>query len=286
MKRDVFLKVILFMIGLSLMANCGLFKNAPQSPTDDWEEKIDQSPWLITGDYFRQQAKQESKKPLISRPASHQHYLRRKVLICCFLPQGRCQKWNLLGRQLECSHKVIVVGHKDLVPVLTKFNFSKRDLLKSEVRDKIGNLIGLQAFLFLKSSKNGQVSLEVYDNQGVMLTKFVFNEGQDFQRLSSKIADYIYNHTCWEGRIAYIENDRVYLNVGRLSGLKEGQVLAVYAQGRKIVNPVTGVSLGYLAKKKGEIKVVSFFGENAAVAKIIAGTGFQINDIVRIEGEK
>ena len=38
----------------------------------------------------------------------------------------------------------------------------------------------------------------------------------------------------WHARIASIENDKIYLNAGRLSGLEKGDILEVYAPGPRL----------------------------------------------------
>ena len=276
-------KFVFWCLCIFLLVGCNHLQRTPETSSNEWEEKINQSPWLITADYFRQKDEKQEKRPL---PSLKRQYLKRKILFCCFLPPKSCAEWQTLGIELEATKKVLVVGHKEIDSLLQKFHLQKDDLLEADTRRKIGNLLGLQAFLFLRLGDNKKTEIEIYDGTTGSLLTSLFITPKEQDKIAAQIADYIFTNTTWEGRIAYIEEDKVYLNVGRLSGLKKGDVLSVYAQGREVINPVTGISLGYLGKKKGEVKIISFFGENASVAKILSGKGFKINDIVRLEEER
>ncbi len=266
-----------------LLVGCNHLQRTRETSSDEWEEKINQSPWLITADYFRQEQKKQEKRTL---SPSKKQYLKRKILVCCFLSPKSCAEWQALGIELEATKKVLIVGHKRIDPLLKKFHLHKDGLLEADTRRKIGNLLGLQAFLFLRLASDEKTKIEIYDGiTGNFLTSLVTTPKEQ-NKIAVQIADYIFTNTTWEGRIAYIEGDKVYLNVGRLSGLKKGDILSVYAQGKEVINPVTGISLGYLGEKKGKIKIISFFGENASVAKILSGKNFKINDIVRLEEER
>lgn len=88
----------------------------------------------------------------------------------------------------------------------------------------------------------------------------------------------------WHARIASINEGKVYINAGRLSGLKEGKVLEVYAAGEKIVDPKTKLSLGTTKGiLKGELEVVELFGVDASWTKSKRGGGFSPTDIVYIK---
>jgi hypothetical protein len=79
----------------------------------------------------------------------------------------------------------------------------------------------------------------------------------------------------WHARIASIDEGKVYINAGRLSGLKEGKILEVYAAGEKIVDPRTKVPLGTTkGALKGELEVVELFGVDASWTKSKRGGGF------------
>jgi hypothetical protein len=87
----------------------------------------------------------------------------------------------------------------------------------------------------------------------------------------------------WEGRIAAISGDRMYLNVGRISGLQVGDILKVSEEGEDVYDPDSGTHLGKVAgRMKGTLEVVSYFGTDGAVAVIHSGSGFKENDKVEL----
>lgn len=87
----------------------------------------------------------------------------------------------------------------------------------------------------------------------------------------------------WQGRIAKIMGNKVYLNSGRASGLLAGDILKVMSPGEEIVDPVTksylGRSEGFL---KGTLEVTEFIGEDSALTLIHTGGNFQEGDVVRL----
>jgi hypothetical protein len=87
----------------------------------------------------------------------------------------------------------------------------------------------------------------------------------------------------WEGRIAMIAGDRVYLNAGRLSGLQINDILKVTEEGKEIYDPQTGRFIGKApGRMKGTVEVVSYFGKDGAIAVIHSGSGFKENDRVEM----
>ena len=85
----------------------------------------------------------------------------------------------------------------------------------------------------------------------------------------------------WEGRIAAINGDRIFLNVGRLSGLQVGDLLKVTEDGEEIFDPQTGNFIGKSpGRLKGTLEVISYFGQDGAIAIVHSGAGFKENDRV------
>jgi len=88
----------------------------------------------------------------------------------------------------------------------------------------------------------------------------------------------------WHTRIASIDEGKVYLNAGRLSGLEKGKILEVYSAGEKIVDPRTKVPLGTTkGTLKGELEVVELFGVDASWTKSRRGGGFSPTDLVYVK---
>lgn len=86
----------------------------------------------------------------------------------------------------------------------------------------------------------------------------------------------------WTTTIAKVEGDNIYLNAGKQSGIRIGDILEVYEPGKEIFHPATNLSLGWTTGKlKGAIKVTELFGVDAAVGKLVQGAGFSSNDVVK-----
>lgn len=88
----------------------------------------------------------------------------------------------------------------------------------------------------------------------------------------------------WHARIASIDEGKVYINAGRLSGLEKGKILEVYSEGDKIIDAKTKVPLGTTKGAfKGELEVVELFGVDASWTKSKKGSGFAPTDIVYVK---
>lgn len=87
----------------------------------------------------------------------------------------------------------------------------------------------------------------------------------------------------WEGRVALVNGDRIYVNAGRISGLQVGDVLKIVEEGDEVFDPETGSFLGKApGRMKGTVEVVSYFGKDGAIAVIHSGSGFKENDRVEL----
>lgn len=87
----------------------------------------------------------------------------------------------------------------------------------------------------------------------------------------------------WEGRIAAINGDRLYLNVGKISGLLVGDLLKVLEEGDDVYDPESGGHIGRVpGRLKGTLEVISYFGNDGAIAVIHSGSGFKENDRVEL----
>ena len=87
----------------------------------------------------------------------------------------------------------------------------------------------------------------------------------------------------WEGRIAQVQGNRIFLNAGRLSGLNVGDLLKVTGAGQEIFDPETGDLIGEApGPMRGTLELVSYFGKDGAIAVIHSGSGFRENDLVEL----
>jgi hypothetical protein len=86
----------------------------------------------------------------------------------------------------------------------------------------------------------------------------------------------------WFGRVDFIKEGKVYLNLGQNAGLKVGDHLKVVAPGKEVVNPTTHAVLGLTSdESQGELKVTELLGNSGAVATTLSGGPFKPNDRVR-----
>ena len=88
----------------------------------------------------------------------------------------------------------------------------------------------------------------------------------------------------WSSRIAMVEGKRVYLSCGKASGLKKGDIFVVHGPGREIIHPTAKVSMGFQqGPYKGRVEVVSLFGQDAAEAIVVEGSGkIEPNDLITL----
>lgn len=87
----------------------------------------------------------------------------------------------------------------------------------------------------------------------------------------------------WEGRVAMVSGEKIYINAGRLSGLQPGDILKVTEEGEDVYDPETGKFIGTApGRMKGTLEVVSYFGKDGAISVIHSGSGFKENDRVEM----
>ncbi len=89
----------------------------------------------------------------------------------------------------------------------------------------------------------------------------------------------------WFCRTFSREKDLWYVNAGRESGLKPGDILDV-VPGGKLVKAPTGVPAGWLpGNKKGVVRVERIFGRDAAACSLVEGRGPEPEDIL-VKGDR
>lgn len=87
----------------------------------------------------------------------------------------------------------------------------------------------------------------------------------------------------WEGRVAMVRGEKIYINAGRISGIQVGDLLKVVDQGQDIYDPQTGVFLGKAeGRMKGTIEVISYFGKDGSIGVVHSGSDFRENDKVEL----
>lgn len=135
-----------------------------------------------------------------------------------------------------------------------------------------------------QSSNNSMVALEQGDIYSVEyraeLTKLAIRDA--INGLTQEVLKTI-EKMSWEGKIAKIAGNKVFVNSGRESGLVNGDILKVLTPGDEVYDPQTGAYLGTAqGQLKGTLEVVDFIGTDGAVAQVHSGGSFQEGDIVRL----
>jgi hypothetical protein len=87
----------------------------------------------------------------------------------------------------------------------------------------------------------------------------------------------------WSGRILKIEGARIFVNAGRSSGLRMGDVLKVVEPPKDVFDPQSGRFIGQApGRVKGTCKVVEYFGLDGAVGMLQSGGGLVPGDRVEL----
>jgi len=90
------------------------------------------------------------------------------------------------------------------------------------------------------------------------------------------------NQMGWYTRIVKVDGDRVYLNAGRLTGLKVGDFMDVYGPGGGKIEPMVGMSVDpFEGQPKGQVRVSQLFWTDAAIADVTHGGSFALSDVAR-----
>jgi hypothetical protein len=92
----------------------------------------------------------------------------------------------------------------------------------------------------------------------------------------------------WNGRIAQVDGQNLYINAGQRSGLNVGDKLKIFRPGKDIIDPQTKVKLGTTENLIGEAIVQqNDIGDQAdlSIAMPTSGTGFKTGDIVKLSGK-
>ncbi len=218
--------------------------------------------------------------------------LRRKVVLISLLGDLGLDVLSLLPAALRRTDGVVPVDSNQLANLLKEHGFSVSDLASASVRREIASLVGIQAYIFVyfpqgnsPAAKGERSSLRldvIHATENVLIGSYLATIDQ-FDKVAKKISKDVVRGTEWSCRIVKIEDGKVYLNAGRLSGLRPGDKLTVYARGEEIIDPLTKHSLGFgLGKLKGVIEIEQLFGTDASIAKVISGTGFSLTDVVKM----
>lgn len=93
------------------------------------------------------------------------------------------------------------------------------------------------------------------------------------------------NNIPWQAKVITEKGGIVFINSGEADGLQVGDVFAVYSKGEDLIDPDTGISLGSVDTKIGEIKITDASVGNGKASKcsIVQGSGFAKGNFVRVK---
>ncbi len=290
-----------------------------EKEVEEMEERITSAPMLITADYFRKTRNKgksiqlfggSSKKekeleerlakleerlkglPERATDASGMPVLRRKVVLLSLLGDLGLDVLSLLPAALRRTDGLVPVPATQLAALLQEHGYSVEDLAKATTRREIAAIAGIHAYVLVyfasdKPAVTGQkaaLRIDVIHAQESVLIGSYLTTVDGFDKVAPRISADVVRGTEWSCRI--IKNDPdgfVYLNAGRLTGLRPGDKLVVYSRGKEIIDPITKRSLGYApGKEKGMLEVKDLFGTDAAKAFVISGGGFGPGDVVKM----
>lgn len=124
------------------------------------------------------------------------------------------------------------------------------------------------------------ISSEAFFNKNPQLVEVLLKDA--FMDFTGKMIDSL-SQVSWEGRIATVKGEKIYLNVGQISGLQIGDILKVVEDGTEVYDPEIGYHIGKVpGKVKGTVEVVGYFGQDGAVGVLHSGAGFKENDRIEI----
>jgi curli biogenesis system outer membrane secretion channel CsgG len=89
----------------------------------------------------------------------------------------------------------------------------------------------------------------------------------------------------WSGRIVEVGDEGVYVNAGSDANLSRGQRLVVSTVVKKLTDPATGLALGVVERRLGEIEIESV-NKRFSVARMLTPIQVERGDLVRVSGER
>ncbi|WP_214079377.1 CsgG/HfaB family protein [Mesotoga sp.] len=106
--------------------------------------------------------------------------------------------------------------------------------------------------------------------------------GKATREVIDKLVDFIVSEirpVPWQGRVAIAEPSKVYVNAGFDVGMQNNSYLEIFERGREIIDPSTGLSLGFQKTGIG-VAIVEEVSEKYSVASLLAGSTGSDGDIV------
>ena len=287
---------------------------------DALNEEVQAAPFMIDSNYFRKtagegstihlfgSAKQSKKEkeleerlaklekrlqglPERAKDSHGMPVLRRKVVLLSLLGDLGLDVLSLLPAALRRTDGIVPVDASQLALFLQEQGRSVSELASAATRREVAAEVGIQAYILIyfpqsdrpAQGKKSVLRLDVIHATESVLIGSYLTTIDDFDKVAKKISADVVRATEWSCRIIKIEDQMVYLNAGRLTGLQPGDKLRAYRRGREIIDPITKRSLGYgPGKITGDLEIKEFFGTDASTAAILSDDGLAQGDIVKM----
>ena len=125
-----------------------------------------------------------------------------------------------------------------------------------------------------------EVTAESFFKRNPELVQLMIQDA--FNDFSDKLIESLAEVT-WEGRIAAVQGEKIFLNVGKISGVQVGDILKVVEDGSEVYDPEIGYHIGQVPGRiKGTLEVVGYFGQDGAISILHSGAGFKENDRIEL----
>jgi hypothetical protein len=201
-----------------------------------------------------------------------------------------------LGDAVGRTKDLRVVGQDQVKEALRKAGITGKVSLPPNIK-ALGDYLGVQGIVLTgimppEKGSQGAMVMQVYDTfmgtkeqsiagtaetgplNAEAVTKFA---NANAMRVGGELIN-----IRWFGRVEFVKEGKVYLNLGQNAGVKVGDRLKVVAPGKEVVNPTTHATLGYTSDEtQGELKVTELLGNSGAVATTTSGGPFKPNERVR-----
>jgi len=203
---------------------------------------------------------------------------------------------NSLRAELKRASDITVIDEGPVREALAKIGAGGKLATRRNL-EALGDALGVQGVIITQivppgKDPSGYLAMELYDTfLGGQIKSLVEPAAGGQLNLDAATAAARKNALAlaneirgleWFGRIEFLKDNKIFLNVGNNTGLKVGSLLKVVTPGKEIVNPNTHASLGYTADlTQGELKITDIIGANAAAATPISGGPFKPNDKVK-----
>jgi len=201
-----------------------------------------------------------------------------------------------LGDALGRTKDLRVSSPVQVDEALRKAGVADKKTITTKIKD-LGDVLGVQGIVLTglvppQSGSQGALVMQVYDTFTGVQEDAIVASAPASGLTPENVTKFAQNNTlrvsgdlvkiAWFGRVEFVKEGKVYLNLGQNSGLKVGDRLKVVQPGKEVVNPTTHKVLGYTADvPQGEIKVTELLGNSGAVAQPLSGGPFNANDKVK-----